>query len=482
MSTATSKTSSKAALAAIKGISFKEKVAYGLGDTASNFYWQMFQNFLLFFYTDVFGISAAAVGTMFFVIRTWDTGIDPLMGVIADRTHSRWGHYRPYLLWGCVPISVMGVLMFTTPKLSPYGKLVYAYITYSLTMLAYTFINIPYSALMGVISPNSLERTSVSSYRFVLAYGGLFMVQGLTVPMVKYFGRGNDPMGFEMAMVVYGVLAISLFLITFFTTRERVQPAKQEASALKEDLKDLTKNVPWIVGCFIGVFAVCYSSIRMGAILYYFKYYFGSYHLQLRIAGHLFNRHFGAEALGSWFMAVGTAGAIFGAAMARPLAVLLGGKRKAYVVLMTTASVLTVLFYFIPPQQIVLIFVDQILISTTFAPTSPLLWAFYADTVDYSEWITGRRSTGLVFSAASFSQKLGWTFGGSLAGWLLAYFGFRANVPQTHQVQTGIRYMMSFVPATTGFLSAAAVLFYKLDDSFMVTVEEGLKQRKGEQH
>lgn len=462
------------------GISFKEKVAYGLGDTASNLYWQMFLNFLLFFYTDVFGITAAAAGTMFLVVRTWDTGIDPFMGVMADRTRTRWGHYRPYLLWGSLPLALLGVLMFTTPAIGPHGKLIYAYVTYSLIMVAYTFVNIPYSALMGVISPNSLERTSVSSYRFVLAYGGLFLVQGFTLPMVRFFGGGNDQRGFQMAMVVYGVLAIVLFLITFAATRERVQPAQQEVSALRDDLKDLMRNVPWIMTCFIGMFAVCYFSIRMGAILYYFKYYVGSYHFQRQIAGHFFNSSFDGGSMASLFMAVGTVGIILGAAMAHPLAQLLGGKRRAYILLMTTASLLTILFYFIPREQIILIFLIHLLISTLFAPTSPLLWAFYADTADHSEWKTGRRATGLVFSAASFSQKLGWTIGGALAGWLLGYFGFQANVNQTSQVQIGIRCMMSFIPAAAGFLSAAAVLFYKLDDSVMVKIEQELKQRKGE--
>jgi len=462
-------------------LSFKEKVGYGLGDTASNFYWQTFLNFLMFFYTDVFGITAAAAGTMMLVVRTWDTAVDPIMGVIADRTTSRWGHYRPYLLWGCLPMAIMGVLMFTTPNLSPGGKLVYAYVTYSLIMLAYTFINVPYSALMGVISPNSLERTSVSSYRFVLAYGGLFIVQGLTLPMVQFFGRGNQQKGFQMAMVVYGVLAIALFLVTFISTRERVQPAKVEANTLKEDLRDLLRNRPWVVVCFIGVFALLYISIRMGAIMYYFTYYVGGYHLQFHIAGRLFDHNFGIAALVSLFMALGTVGVIFGASMARPLAQLFGGKKRAYIILMTAASVLTVLFFFIPRDKIALVFVTHILISTLFAPTSPLLWAFYADTADYSEWKTGRRATGPVFSAASFSQKLGWALGGALLGWLLAHFGFRAHVVQSAQVQTGIRYMMSFIPAVTGFLSAAAVLFYELDDSFMVKIEQDLKQRKGAQ-
>jgi GPH family glycoside/pentoside/hexuronide:cation symporter len=463
-------------------LSFGEKVGYGLGDTASNFYWQMFLNFLAFFYTDIFGLTAAAAATMFLVVRIPDTFIDPVMGVIADRTQTRWGHYRPYLLWGCIPMAVMGVITFTTPGLSPHGKLVYAYVTYSLIMLAYTFVNIPYGALMGVISPNSLERTSVSSFRFVLAYFGLFMVQGLTIPMVKHFGQGNDQKGFQWAMVVYGVMAIILFVTTFFCTRERVQPAKDKSSTLKEDLRDLTKNVPWVVVCFIGIFAVFYISIRMGAILYYFKYCIVRsgelYHFDYNILGYRLKGALSPEALASWFMAMGTAGVIFGASMARPLCVLLGGKRRAYMILMSLASTLTVLFYFVPLSNVPLVFVTHIAISTLFAPTSPLLWAFYADTADYSEWTNGRRATGLVFSAASFSQKIGWAVGSSLFLWLIGAIGFHANVQQSVGVQNGIRYMMSFFPAVVGFLSAGAVLFYALDDTTMVKIESDLKQRK----
>jgi GPH family glycoside/pentoside/hexuronide:cation symporter len=463
-------------------LSFLEKVGYGVGDTASNFYWQTFLNFLSYFYTDVFGIPAAATGTMFVVVRIPDTCIDPVMGLIADRTQTRWGHYRPYLLWGCLPMALMGVAMCTTPNLGLQGKLVYAYVTYGLIMLAYTFINIPYSALMGVISSNSLERTSVSSFRFVLAYGGLFMVQGLTIPMVKRFGHGNDQRGFQLAMVVYGVLAIALFLTTFFTTRERVQAAHRPGDALKDDLRDLVRNIPWVMVCFIGVFAVFYISLRMGAILYYFKYCVVQpghlYHFEHTLLGYHFKSDLGPEAIASWFMVMGTVGVIFGAAMARPLSTFLGGKRRAYIILMTMASTLTVLFYFVPLSNIPLIFATHIAISTLFAPTSPLLWAFYADTADYSEWKTGRRATGLVFSAASFSQKLGWAAGSSLFLWLIGYIGFKANVAQPLHVQMGIRYMMSFYPAVVGFLSAGAVLLYKLDDATMVQIERDLKQRR----
>ena len=426
---------------------FQEKVAYGLGDTASNFYFQMFMNFLLFFYTDVFGIGAAAAGTMLLVARIWDTGVDPVMGVIADRTHTRWGRFRPYLLWGCLPMAVTGVATFTTPHLDASGKLVYAYVSYTLVMMAYTFINIPYSALMGVISPNSLERTSVSAFRFVLSYGGLFIVQAATLPLVGYFGRGmgspaGDQHGFMMVMVVYGVVGTALFLVTFAGTRERVQPAKEEANTLKTDLRDLMHNRPWIMVCFIGVFALCHIAVRMGAILYYFKYYVGN------------------TEMATLFMLLGTIGVIAGTSTAGTLAKWFG-KRRAYMGLMTVASLLCIVLYFVPKEQIVLVFAIWIVISMLFAPTSPLLWAFYADTADYSEWKTGRRATGLVFSAASFSQKLGWTVGGAMGGWMLAWFGFHPNVAQSVGAQTGIRLMLTIIPAAFGLLSALAVKFIR---------------------
>jgi glycoside/pentoside/hexuronide:cation symporter, GPH family len=463
-------------------LSLIEKIGYGVGDTASNFYWQTFLNFLPYFYTDIFGLPAAATATLFVAVRIPDTCIDPVMGVIADRTRTRWGHYRPYLLWGCLPMALMGVAAFTTPKLGPQGKLVYAYLTYGLSMLAYTFINTPYNALMGVISPNSLERTSVSSFRFVLAYGGLFMVQGLTIPMVKRFGQGNDQRGFQLAMAVYGVLAIALFLTTFFTTRERAQTASRPGDALKDDLRDLIKNVPWVMVSFAGIFAVFYISLRMGTILYYFKYCVVQpghlYHFEYAFLEFHFRGDLGPEAMASWFMVIGSVGVIFGAAMARPLSTFLGGKRSAYIILMTIASTLTVFFCFVPLSNIPLIFVTHVAISTVFAPTSPLLWAFCADAADYSEWKTGHRATGLLFSAAVFSQKLGWAAGSSLLLWLIGYIGFKANVVQPLHVQTGIRYMMSFYPAVAGFLSAAIVLLYKLDDTTMVRIERDLRRRR----
>ncbi|MBN2011872.1 MFS transporter [candidate division KSB1 bacterium] len=441
-------------------ISFKEKVGYGLGDTASNLYFQMFMNFLLFFYTDIFGISAAAAGTMLMLSRIWDAVNDPMMGVIADRTNTRWGKFRPYLIWISAPIAIVGVLTFVTPDLSPTGKLVYAYITYTLMMMAYTAINIPYSALMGVLSPDTQQRTSVSTYRFVLAFIGAFIVQGLTLPMVNYFGGGNQAVGFPMAMAVYGILAGILFYITFVTTRERVQPPADQQTSLKHDLSDLVKNRPWMTLLVMGIFSLGYIIIRSGTIMYYFKYYIGN------------------QNLASLFMVTGTVAVIAGVACTQFLAKRFG-KKKVYISVMGISTLLSMVFYFIPGDQIVLIFVLNILIVGIMAPNSPLLWAMYADTADYSEWKNGRRATGLVFSAATFSQKMGIAIGGGLAGWLLAMFGFVANVEQSADTLNGIRLMMSFIPAAGSLIATIAAFFYELDDNTMKSIEAELCARKG---
>jgi GPH family glycoside/pentoside/hexuronide:cation symporter len=442
-------------------LSVGEKIGYGLGDTASNFYWQMFMSFILFFYTDVFGIPAAAAGTMLLITRIWDTGIDPVMGIIADRTNTKWGKFRPYLLWMALPIGIIGVLTFTTPDLSVSGKIVYAYITSTLMMAAYTAINTPYSALMGVLTSNSLERTSISSYRFVLAFVAIFIVQGTTLPLVQFFGNGNQAVGFQWTMIVFSVIAIALFIITFLNTRERVYPPKNQESSIKNDLRDLLHNRPWIVLFFIGIFALSYNSIRSGSIIYYFKYFVGD------------------EILTSAFMVSGTIAAIVGVMITKYLSKLMG-KRMLYMVLWGIVSVLTILFYFIPKENIILIFASHILISFILGPTAPLIWAMYADTADYSEWRSGRRATGLVFSAATFAQKLGWAIGGAITGWLLAYFGFIANTVQTLDAQNGIRLMMSVIPAIGSILAAVAMWFYILDEPMMIKIEQELINRKKE--
>ncbi|MEZ4386462.1 MAG: MFS transporter [Candidatus Krumholzibacteriia bacterium] len=440
-------------------LSVREKIGYGLGDTASNLYFQMFINFLLFFYTDVFGIPAAAAGTMLMISRFWDALNDPMMGVIADRTSTRWGKFRPYLVWISIPIGVIGVATFYTPDLSVGGKIVYAYVTYTLMMMAYTAINIPYSALMGVLSPDSLERTSVSTYRFVLAFIGAFVVQGLTLPLVRLFGGGNQAVGFPLAMAVFAVVAAILFYVTFATTRERVQPPTGQRTSLRDDLRDLAGNRPWLVLLVMSVSSLAYAIIRSGSIMYYFKYYVGN------------------EGQAALFMVTGTVAVIVGVACTQVLSRRFG-KKRLYIAVMGLSSVLTCLFYLVPREQIVLIFALNIVTMLIMAPQAPLIWAMYADTADYSEWKNERRATGLVFSAATFAQKFGIALGGGAAGWLLALFGFVANAEQSPETLRGIRLMMSVIPGVAAAVAAAAALWYGLDDVTMKGIERDLAARK----
>jgi len=443
-------------------LTFMEKVGYGLGDTASNLYFQMFINFLLFFYTDIFGIPAAAAGTMLMVSRIWDAINDPMMGMIADRTNTRWGKFRPYLIWISIPMAIIGVLTFVTPNLSVTGKLVYAYITYILVMMAYTAINIPYSALMGVLTSDTSERTSVSTFRFVLAFVGAFIVQGLTLPLVGFFGGGSQATGFPLTMAVYGVLATILFYVTFRTTTERVQPSVGQQTSLKNDLMDLLKNKPWMILLIMGMFTLGYVVVRSGTIMYYFKYYVGD------------------EKLASLFMVTGTFAVILGVALTQLLAKTFG-KKNVYIAVMGASSLLTIVFYFIPKDHIYLIFGVNILTAMIMAPQAPLLWAMYADSADYSEWKNARRATGLVFSAATFAQKFGIAIGGGLAGWLLSAFGFIPNVEQMPETLDGIRLMMSIIPAVGSVVATVAALFYPLDDKTMKKIEGELQERKAKE-
>ncbi|MFB0524865.1 MAG: glycoside-pentoside-hexuronide (GPH):cation symporter, partial [Phycisphaerae bacterium] len=254
-------------------LSIKEKVGYSLGDTASNLFFQTFILFITIFYTDVFGISAKAVGTMFLITKIWDAVNDPMMGMIADRTNTRWGKFRPYILWFAIPFGIIGVLTFTTPDLSPTGKLIYAYVTYTLLMMLYTVINVPYSALMGVITSNARARTVVSQFRFVAAFLGGLIVQYSVLRMVERFGGGNEALGWQLAMAVLSSLAIILFFITFATTKERVKPPKGQKTTLKSDLRDLSKNTPWLLIGGATVFQLTHILIRTSCIMYYFRYF-----------------------------------------------------------------------------------------------------------------------------------------------------------------------------------------------------------------
>jgi glycoside/pentoside/hexuronide:cation symporter, GPH family len=442
-----------------KLIFLKEKIGYAVGDTASCLYWQTFSMFLMIFYTDTFGISPAVVGTMFLLSRFWDAALDPIMGIIADRTETRYGKFRPWILWGILPFTIAGVVLFITPDISETGKIIYAYVTYTVVMMVYTMVNVPYGALLGVISPHSDERTTLASYRFIGAFTGNIIVQGTLLSLVSFFGKGNDRLGYPLAMTVFAVAAGALFFFTFASTKERVKPPKEQSS-IRRDIKDLLKNRPWIVLCSMGLMTLIYVSIKNGAMLYYFKYYVGD------------------QAAAAPFMVAGTVFSIVGALSTPYIVRFIGDKKLTFIVLTIVNAASMAVFYLAGPQDFVLMYATQIIGSIPGAAMFPLIWSMYADTADYGEWKFGRRATGLVFSAATFSQKMGWAVGGALAGFLLTIIGFVANVAQNEATLSGIRHMMSTIPAAIALLVIVIALFYELTDKLEKQIGSELQARK----
>jgi GPH family glycoside/pentoside/hexuronide:cation symporter len=458
----------------IQKLSLRERAFYGFGDLASCLFWQTITLYLLFFYTDVFGLAAVGAGIMIGVSRLLDAFFDVVIGMTADRTKTRWGKFRPYLLWMCVPLAVSAVLAFTTPNFGPTGKLIYAYITFILFMFLYSAINIPYTSLLGVISGDPVERTSASSFKFIGAYLGGFIVSATALPFASHFGQGNVAKGWQTTLGIYGVAAVILFLITFISTRERIQPIAKEKTSIIRDLGDLTQNVPWMLLFAVTILFILFVCIRMSVTAHYFKYYIGEQEVTLFGKTH----KYGFEVLASAFNTVGQALAILGVILV-PWFAKLCGRKVALIILFVTALICTGAFYFLKPENLLAIFVFQIVGSLAGGPISALLWVLYADTADYSEWKTGRRATGLVFSASIMSNKIGWTIGSVIAGVILATTGFVANVAQNVNVQNGLKAMMSTIPVAAGAVALIIlVFFYKLDESTMTKVKAELDERR----
>lgn len=656
----------------------KEKFGYSLGDFASNLFWMTFIFYGMFFYTDVFGLPAAMVGTMFGLTKLWDAINDPMMGIISDRTDTKMGKYRPFLLWMLVPFGVIGFFAFYTPDLNVQGKLIYAYITYTMMMMVYTAINIPYSALMGVLTPSSKDRTSISSYRFVAAFAGGIVVQMITVPMISATGdestdvitleqsdneiviteAGNGTIqlqatyesvlpvpktwqqeilakfnsivtddqhkqqttniwvntperleeikpnghktkvvadkemlggnffleegfgkktinlndlfnpaivvlepptkigatqkaqslkdalkkeaglsdadialivdnfggaaevrrdnlaalftnlkskdsakwskaeqialapkyakappkeiirkecdwkstatlkvvdqqtGFEFTIGLYAFLAMAFFFVTFVTTKERVKPSRDAKSSVGKDLLDVVSNLPWWIVGVMGLFAIAQVCIRNGVVMYYFKYYIKDIEASVP------------------FMLAGTVMNLVGVLATDRLTRLLGSKKRVYMLCsyLTVATMLP--FMWLDSESLLLMFALTAIGGFLSGPLSPIVWAMYADIADFSEWKKGTRATGLFFSAATFAQKMGWTLGGMLAGLLLSWYGFQANMEQSEEALTGIKALMSWIPSIGCGIAGTVVLFYKLDDAFMDKVVGELEERR----
>jgi GPH family glycoside/pentoside/hexuronide:cation symporter len=455
-----------------------ERACYGLGDLASCLFWQTLTLYLLFFYTDVFGMSAAAAGIMIGVSRFLDAMFDVIIGMAADRTKTRWGKFRPYILWGAVPLAISAVLAFSTPAFGPSGKIVYAYVTFIAFMFLYSTVNIPYTSLLGVISDDPIARTSASSFKFIGAYTAGIIVSASALPLTAYFGAGHHvSRGWSLTLVTYGVAAVVLFFITFAMTRERIQPIAKEKTPIAADLKDISKNVPWIVLFVATILFILFVCIRLGVTTHYFKYYVGEQTVSL----FGINRRLGFEALASAYNTVGQVLSLVGV-MLVPWFAKLCGRKRALIILMLGALVSTGSFFFFKPSDLGLMFLFQAIGSLTGGPISALLWVLYADTADYSEWKTGRRATGLVFSASIMSNKIGWTLGSMIAGIILATTGFAPNLAQNPSVLNGLKAMMSIIPLAAGVLTLAIlVLFYKLDEPLMQKIKTELDARRNVQ-
>lgn len=504
-------------------LSVVEKVGYGMGDAAANLVWRGALAYLAVFYTDTFGLAAAATAMLFLVVRLSDGVTDIIMGMVADRTQSRMGRFRPWILWSSPVLGLFMVLCFTTPDFSDSGKLLFAYFTYIGLTLAYTMNNVPYSALMGVMTPDDNERTALSGFRFAGAFlGGLF-VMGFLPYLVDRLGEGDQSQGYQYAMFIYAVLLVAMMLVTVFTTKERVDAQQNNTISLKQELLSLTKqlpfivvplasmsaffyfrnwlsglifglvvisiiggirylrrqsakeqngaqqdildllsNTPWLILLGIGFLTMMFNGIKIGAVAYYFKYYVGDELL----AGQYF--------IG--LLVVSVVGALSTASMARWL-----GRKRLFIVALIASSLLTVGVYWVPSDNLVLIF-GLGMGAEYFAAIMPtLFFSMLGDAADYSEWKTGRRATGLVYSAGTFVQKTGGGFAGALMLLVLGHYGYDGtDLTTVNNSIPGMILLMSFIPAGFGIAAAILMSFYPLNNRMQQSITQDLHVRRSQ--
>lgn len=483
-------------------VPLREKIGYSLGDSSANFVFQIMMIFQLGFYTDVFGIKATAAGTILLLARIVDAFIDPTVGILADRTNTRWGKYRPWVLWTALPFGVFFVLAFSTPDISERWKILYAGITYIMLMAMYSANNTPYSTLLGVMSGNVDERTNISSIRFVFAMAASFLVQGLTLPLVAKLGKGNAQLGWTLTTSLFAVIALIFFVITFFSTKERITPPPGQKTSIKQDVKDIFGNGPWRAMFILTLFLFVTLAMWGSATYYFFNYYmdkasiFGF--LQhfglvngagtetnwwrdiLNAFGLLVNDNFdNAFNVGfSFFNMSGQLVTILGVlTLSQPLARRFG-KRNVFIVCLTLTALFTALFITVPANNVGLAFGINLLKSLAYAPTIPLLWAMMADVADFSEWKNFRRATGFVFAGIVFALKAGLGVGGALCGWILDLFGYVPNQVQSASAITGIRLTSSVFPAITFMIGVGALFFYVITKSMNEKVQTDLEERR----
>ncbi|MBN2215206.1 MAG: MFS transporter [Bacteroidales bacterium] len=471
-------------------ISIREKIGFSLGDGAANFIFQTIMLLQLNFYTDTFGLTAAAAAVLFLIARLWGAVFDPVMGIVSDRTNTRWGKFRPWILWTAVPFGIIGYLAFTTPDLSYIGKIIYAYVTYILLLTVYSANNIPYSALSGVITGDMVERTSLSSYRFFMVILATLAIQGLALPMVNHFGQGDSAKGYQITMGIFSAIAIVFFLVTFITTKERIKPPPQQKTSLKQDLSDLFRNRPWVFMFIVFVLMFVFLSMRNSILLYYFKYYLtiGSQKAFLMnmdkvLFGLLESIGFTADSAdiaGNTFSIINIfsqLAAILGLTLSKPLAARFG-KRNALRTWFLIAAIFQALFIIISPTSVSLTFILSLLFNFSWGVTMPLPWAMMADVADFSEWKNNRRATGIVFAGIVIGLKIGLALGGALAGYLLSTYGYVPNVEQSAGALLGIRLTLSIYPSIAIVISVIILFIYQISKHMEYQMQDELAERR----
>jgi GPH family glycoside/pentoside/hexuronide:cation symporter len=472
-----------------------EKIGYSLGDFSANLVFQTLITYLAYFYTDIYGLKNNHASLIMLTVGLVAAFVfNPIVGVLADRTQSRWGKFRPWILYTAIPLGVVALLAFTTPHFEYKGKVIYAAVTYTLLLLLYASSNLPYSALSGVITGDMKERNSISSIRFVAVMFAQFFVNVFMLPIIKYAGNGDKAAGIEIVMTWMAVIGTIMLLITFISTRERIIPTAEQKSTLKEDLTDLTKNRPWIIALFVTILIFITLAMKGGAYVYYFNNYVDKTVLAAFIApilsflSSIGMNFFESDPLSAGFglfQAGGIILMIFGISLSKKLADKFG-KRDVYGAFLFLSTIFILIFFFFPPQSVALMFLSQILHGFAYGVTIPILWAMIADVADYSEWKNNRRATAIIFSAMMVGLKSGLAIGGALVAWILGLYGYIAKeaaiqgqqIIQPEAVAQGAKMLVSIYPSIPFLMAVGLLFFYDINKKKEVEIELELNKRR----
>lgn len=469
-------------------LSIKEKIGYSLGDLAANLVFQTILTYLAYFYTDIYGLSPTHSSIIMLVVGLVAAFIfNPIVGVLADRTQSKWGKFRPWILWTSIPLGIMALLAFTTPSFSYQGKVIYAVVTYTLLLLLYAANNLPYSALSGVITGEMAERNSLSSYRFVAVMFAQFFVQVFMLGIIKSAGNGDKALGIEKVMTVLAILGTIMLIITFLTTKERVIPKPEQKSTVREDLGDLVTNKPWLIMLILTTLVFVTLALKGGSYVFYFENYVDKEQLAILIQpildflSTIGLNQFGEDPISAGFGLFNAGGIIFmivGITLSKKLADKYG-KRDVFALFLFISTLFILAFYAFPPTAVKLIFISQILHGFFYGITIPILWAMIADVADYSEWKNNRRATAIIFTAMMVGLKAGLSIGGALTTFFLGVFNYVPNsITQPESAIIGIKLLVSVFPAIPFLIGVGLLFFYEISKKMETQIESELKIKR----